>query len=47
MIPGIFRFPDAAAPFDRVQPTVSLYAGRPWFMPAVLFWFGLRDRFLS
>lgn len=35
---------EAANPFDRIQPTVPLYTGRPWFMPAVLYWFGLRDR---
>lgn len=39
--------PEAATPFDRVHPTVPLYTGQPWFMPAIYLCFGLRDRILS
>ncbi|QPC44051.1 FAD-binding oxidoreductase [Kaustia mangrovi] len=36
--------PEAATPFDRIHPTFPGYGGNPWFMPAVIAYFGLRDR---
>lgn len=35
---------DAETPFDKVHPTVPAYYGNPWFIPAVIYCFGLRDR---
>jgi glycine/D-amino acid oxidase-like deaminating enzyme len=31
--------------FDSEHPTYPLYTGNPWFMPAMLWYFGLRDRY--
>ncbi len=36
--------PEARTAFDRPYRTRPLYYGTPWFMPAVIFYFGLRDR---
>jgi len=37
--------PGAATAFDDLPfPTRPLYDGRPWFLPAVLGWYGLKDR---
>jgi glycine/D-amino acid oxidase-like deaminating enzyme len=37
--------PEAASAFASDSfPTRPLYRGRPWFMPAVMSWFALRDR---
>lgn len=36
--------PEARTAFDRPYPTRPLYYGTPWFMPAVIYYFGLRDR---
>ena len=30
---------------DRVYRAIPLYAGRPWFLPAVQAWYGFKDRF--
>lgn len=30
---------------DRVFKAVPFYDGRPWFLPAVQFWYGVRDKF--
>jgi glycine/D-amino acid oxidase-like deaminating enzyme len=35
---------DADTPFDTVHPTRPGYSGSPWFMPAVILYFGWRDR---
>ncbi len=32
---------------DRGFPTVPLYSGNPWFVPAVMKYYGLRDRWAS
>lgn len=34
----------AETPFDRVHPTMVGYFGHPWFMPAAISYFALRDR---
>ena len=36
--------PEAETAFDRPYPTRPFYTGTPWFMPAVMGYFGLRDR---
>ncbi|MGE0751202.1 MAG: NAD(P)/FAD-dependent oxidoreductase [Variibacter sp.] len=36
---------EAETPFDRVAKTMPGYTGWPWFMPIVLFYYGVRDRF--
>jgi glycine/D-amino acid oxidase-like deaminating enzyme len=35
---------DARSMFDRPYPTRPLYTGKPWFLPAAVFYYGLRDR---
>jgi hypothetical protein len=35
---------DADTPFDREHPTRLGYFGNPWFLPAVMSYYGLRDR---
>ncbi len=35
---------EAETPFDRVAKTMPGYTGWPWFMPIVLFYYGMRDR---
>ena len=32
---------------DRAFPTVPLYSGNPWFVPALMRWYGWRDRWAS
>lgn len=40
----ILGAPDAATPFDgRDFPTMRLYSGKPWFMPAAVRYYALRD----
>jgi glycine/D-amino acid oxidase-like deaminating enzyme len=36
---------EAETPFDRIARTIPGYTGWPWFMPIVLFYYGVRDRF--
>ena len=36
--------PEAETAFDRPYRTRPFYTGTPWFMPAMIFYFGLRDR---
>ncbi|MSO84809.1 MAG: FAD-binding oxidoreductase [Rhodospirillales bacterium] len=36
--------PEAETAFDRPYRTRPFYTGTPWFMPAVMCYFGLRDR---
>ena len=41
----ILGAPEAATPFDELSfPTRPLYGGRPWFLPPVMLFLGLRDR---
>jgi glycine/D-amino acid oxidase-like deaminating enzyme len=35
---------EADTPFDNAHPSQAGYSGSPWFMPAVIFYFGWRDR---
>jgi glycine/D-amino acid oxidase-like deaminating enzyme len=35
---------EAETPFDRVAKTMPGYTGWPWFMPIVLFYYGVRDK---
>jgi hypothetical protein len=39
---------DGATVFaERDFPTMPFYAGNPWFVPAVMRWYGLRDKWAS
>jgi hypothetical protein len=35
---------DARSMLDRPYPTRPLYTGKPWFLPAAVFYYGFRDR---
>lgn len=38
--------PEGRTPLDGLpHPTRPFYTGRPWFLPAVVGWYGLQDRF--
>jgi glycine/D-amino acid oxidase-like deaminating enzyme len=41
----VLQSPEAATPFDQAYATFPGYGGKPWFLPAVYWYFGLRDRY--
>ena len=40
----ILGAPEAKTPFDSAYRTMPGYFGTPWFMPAAVWWLGVRDR---
>ena len=40
----ILGAPEAATPFDSAYRAMPGYTGTPWFMPAAVWWLGVRDR---
>lgn len=41
----VLGHPDGRSAFDRPYETRPLYTGNPWFIPAMIAYFGVKDRF--